>query len=65
MGHTVWYTVMGTGDPVTIDTSCSDSDTVAMLFAPDDDGLTEIACADDVVHRSDLHDVPGRSDIRL
>ena len=27
MGHTVWYTVTGTGGPITIDTSGSGSDT--------------------------------------
>jgi len=49
MGHTVWYTVTGTGGPITIDTSGSDFDTVAAVFAPDGEGLTEIACDDDVV----------------
>src|SRR3954454_23689517 len=48
MGHTVWYTVTGTGGPITIDTSGSDFDTVAAVFAPDGEGLTEIACDDDV-----------------
>lgn len=50
MGHTVWYTVIGTGHPVTIDTSGSDFDTVVAAYAPENGGLTEIACDDDVVY---------------
>ena len=48
MGHTVWYAITGTGDPITIDTSGSDFDTVAAAYVPDDEGLTEVACIDDV-----------------
>jgi hypothetical protein len=48
MGHTVWYTIIGTGGPITIDTSASDFDTVAAAYVPDGGGLTEIACIDDV-----------------
>ena len=48
MGHTVWYTIIGTGRPITIDTSGSDFDTVVAAYAPDGGGLTEIACDDDV-----------------
>ena len=47
MGHTVWYTVVGTGDPITIDTSASDFDTVAAAYVADGGGLTEVACIDD------------------
>ena len=47
MGHTVWYTIIGTGAPVTIDTSGSDFDTVAAAYLPDT-GFTEIVCDDDV-----------------
>ena len=48
MGHTVWYTIIGTGGPITIDTSASDFDTVAAAYVPEGGGLTEIGCADDV-----------------
>ena len=48
MGHTVWYTVIGTGGPVKIDTSGSDFDTVAAAYVADEEGFTEIACIDDV-----------------
>lgn len=48
MGHTVWYTVTGTGHPITIDTGGSDFDTVAAVFEPVADGINEIACDDDV-----------------
>ena len=47
MGHTVWYTVVGTGDPITIDTSASDFDTVAAAYVVDGGGFTEVACIDD------------------
>ena len=47
MGHTVWYTVVGTGDPITIDTSASDFDTVAAAYVADGGGLSEVACIDD------------------
>jgi len=48
MGHIVWYTVIGTGGPISIDTSGSDFDTVVAVFAPDGEGFTEVACDDDV-----------------
>jgi len=48
MGHTVWYTIVGTGSPVTIDTSGSDFDTVVAAYSAGDEGLTEVACIDDV-----------------
>jgi hypothetical protein len=32
VGYTVWYAFVGTGDPVTIDTSGSDYDTVAAVY---------------------------------
>lgn len=46
-GRTVWYTVAGTGGPVTIDTSASDFDTVLGAYT-NGSGLTPIACRDDV-----------------
>jgi hypothetical protein len=48
MGRTLWYTIEGTGDPITIDTAGSDFDTLIGVFTPDGDGFTEVACIDDV-----------------
>lgn len=48
-GHTVWYTVQGTGSPITVDTAGSNIDTVVGVFVEDGDGLVEIACNDDVL----------------
>jgi hypothetical protein len=48
MGHTVWYTVEGTGEELTFDTSGSNFDTVAAVYVMDGDEVVEIACEDDV-----------------
>jgi len=47
-GHTVWYTFVGTGNPVTMDTSGSGFDTVIAAFTRDGDEFTEVGCEDDV-----------------
>ncbi len=48
-GHTLWYTVQGTGSPITVDTAGSSMDTVVAVFVADGGGgLTEVACNDDV-----------------
>jgi hypothetical protein len=47
LGHTVWYTFEGTGDPVTIDTSGSNFDTVVAVYTLDGDTWTEVGCEDD------------------
>ena len=47
-GRTLWYTVEGTGDPVTIDTAGSGIDTLIGVFVPTGSGFDEIACNDDV-----------------
>jgi hypothetical protein len=47
-GHTVWYTFQGTGDPVTIDTSGSNFDTVVGVFTRDGEAWTEVGCDDDL-----------------
>lgn len=47
-GHTVWYTVAGTGSSVTIDTAGSDFDTVLGVYTSDGASFTEVACVDDV-----------------
>lgn len=49
MGRTLWYTVLGTGQPITIDTAGSDIDTLIGLYQQDGDTFTEIGCIDDVV----------------
>jgi hypothetical protein len=48
MGHTVWYTVEGTGDMITVDTAGSHFDTVMAVYVMDGGDLVEIACVDDV-----------------
>ena len=48
-GHTLWYTVQGTGGPITVDTAGSNMDTVVAVFVADGvGGLAEVACNDDV-----------------
>lgn len=51
VGHTVWYRIVGTGDPVTIDTAGSDYDTVIAVYTADGSGGFDPvpdACVDDV-----------------
>lgn len=48
MGHTVWYTVEGTGEEMTFDTAGSNFDTVVAVYVMEGDELVEIACVDDV-----------------
>ena len=47
-GKTVWYTIEGTGGPITIDTAGSNFDTLIAVYLPTDPGFEEIACIDDV-----------------
>ena len=47
-GNTLWYTIEGTGSPVTIDTAGSNFDTLIAVYEPTDPGYEEIACIDDV-----------------
>ena len=47
-GKTLWYTIEGTGSPVTIDTAGSNFDTLIAVYEPSDPGYEEIACIDDV-----------------
>ena len=49
IGHTVWYTVTGTGDPITIDTAGSAYDTVIAVYAGSPGALEPVACVDDVL----------------
>jgi hypothetical protein len=51
VGHTVWYRVVGTGGPITVDTAGSDYDTVAAVYTADGSGGFDPvpgACVDDV-----------------
>jgi hypothetical protein len=51
VGHTVWYQIVGTGEPVTVDTAGSDYDTVIAVYTSDGaGGFTPVpgACVDDV-----------------
>jgi hypothetical protein len=51
VGSTVWYKVVGTGGPITIDTAGSDYDTVIAVYTADGaGGFTPVpgACVDDV-----------------
>lgn len=47
-GNTLWYTIEGTGSPITIDTAGSNFDTLIAVYLPTDTGFEEIACIDDV-----------------
>jgi hypothetical protein len=48
MGHTVWYTIEGTGTPLRFDTTGSNFDTMIAVYVMEGDELVELACADDV-----------------
>jgi hypothetical protein len=47
LGRTVWYSVIGTGDPITIDPRGSDFDTVIAAYASSTNGLGQVGCVDD------------------
>jgi hypothetical protein len=47
-GRTLWYTVEGTGSPITIDTAGSNFDTLIAVYVATDPGFVEIGCIDDV-----------------
>ena len=47
-GRTVWYSFVGTGMPVHLDTAGSSFDTALAVYQEQDGELLEIACADDV-----------------
>jgi hypothetical protein len=47
-GRTLWYSIEGTGGPVTVDTAGSGIDTLIGVYVPTDSGFEEIACVDDV-----------------
>lgn len=47
ISHTGWWTFVGTGGEVTIDTAGSDFDTILGVYLPVSSGFEEIGCADD------------------
>ena len=49
MGHTLWYTVQGTGRDLTIDTAGSNFDTLVAVYTRAGDEFTEVGCEDDVM----------------
>lgn len=51
-GKTLWYTIEGTGSPVTVDTSGSRFDTAIAIYTKDNGTFTEVACDDDVIDGS-------------
>jgi hypothetical protein len=48
MGHTLWYTIEGTGGSISIDSAGSNIDTVVAVFVRDGSGFEEVGCIDDV-----------------
>jgi hypothetical protein len=48
LGHTLWYTFTGNGNPVTVDTSGSNFDTVVAVYTRDGETFNEVGCEDDV-----------------
>ena len=47
LGRTVWFSVPGTGNPITIDPRGSNFDTVVAAYASTAEGLTQVGCIDD------------------
>jgi hypothetical protein len=49
IARTLWYTVAGTGGPITIDTAGSDFDTVLVVYTRKRNTFTEVGCVDDII----------------
>lgn len=47
-GRTLWYSIEGTGGPITIDTAGSGIDTLIGVYVASDGGYEEVGCIDDV-----------------
>jgi hypothetical protein len=47
VGHTVWYTITGTGGDVTIDTAGSSFDTIIGVYVANGSGFDVVDCSDD------------------
>jgi hypothetical protein len=48
IGHTAWWSVVGTGGELTADTAGSDFDTVLGVYVQDGSDLVQVGCIDDV-----------------
>ncbi len=48
IGKTVWYSIEGTGGPITVSTAGSNFDTMMGVYAVSGNGLEPLACVDDV-----------------
>ena len=48
LAHTAWWTFMGTGGDVVIDTAGSDFDTILGVYVLDGDAFAQVGCVDDV-----------------
>jgi hypothetical protein len=48
VGKTVWFTFVGTGEPVTISTNLGDIDTVVFVYSVDNNTLVPETCNDDI-----------------
>ena len=59
-GHTAWYTIEGTGGPVTIDTAGSDFDTALAVYTSDGASFTQVECVDDVFEEPDFFSLQAR-----
>lgn len=47
VSHSTWYSVIGDGQPLSVDTAGSDFDTVVAAYVTGAEGLTEVACNDE------------------
>ena len=47
LGHTAWYSVVGNGRDITVDTKGSDFDTVVGVYVRQGGQLVQVACVDD------------------
>ena len=48
IGHTGWWSFIGTGGDVTVDTAGSDFDTVVGVYVQQDGEMVQVGCVDDV-----------------
>ncbi len=53
LGRTVWFSIQGTGRPITVDPSGSDFDTVVATYGSSAAGIEPIGCVDDdAIHQA-------------
>ncbi len=52
--NTAWWTFVGTGGSVTLDTAGSDFDTIIGVYLPADGGFEQVGCVDDVFMEPDF-----------